>query len=210
MLAKVLRIAPMVCILTIATAHAAAAEKRKIQIGSTLDNLQTAYAGEMNAHTRYLAFADKAQQDGYGQVASLFRALAASEQIHANNHAAAIRGLNGTPQEAPEEPKVQSTKENLRFVTDGERWERSYLYPAYTKKARAEGHEQAATSFAWANISEAGHAVLCTEALNHLENMKEGSGTWQVCQVCGFVEKSVTTDKCSACSSPKDKYVPVS
>ena len=57
----------------------------------TLDNLQAGFNGESNAHARYLAFAEKADQEEYGEVASLFRAAAKAEEFHAANHAAVIK-----------------------------------------------------------------------------------------------------------------------
>jgi rubrerythrin len=198
--------------LSVMIAAPLAAAKTKtppVSVGTTLDNLQTAFAGETNAHARYLAFSEKAQAEGFGEMASLFRALAASEQIHANNHAAVIRTLGGTPREVAENAAVQSTRENLRVVIDAERWERSYMYPAYITKAAAEGNEDAVRSFTLASISEAGHAVLCTQALNNLDNMKASSKTFQVCSVCGFVEESARPS-CRACASPREKFVQVS
>ena len=80
---------------------------------TTLDNLQTGFNGESNAHSRYLAFAEKADQEGYGEVASLFRAAAKAEEVHAANHAAVIKKMGGTAQAKIETPVVKSTKENL-------------------------------------------------------------------------------------------------
>jgi rubrerythrin len=65
---------------------------------TTLENLQAAYNGESNAHSRYLAFAKQASLEGYGEVASLFRAAARAEEIHASNHAAVLRMLGAVPQ----------------------------------------------------------------------------------------------------------------
>src|SRR5437660_10583560 len=64
---------------------------------NTVAQLQTAYNGESNAHARYLAFAQKADQEQYGEIASLFRAADKAESIHATNHAAVIKKLGGTP-----------------------------------------------------------------------------------------------------------------
>src|ERR1035441_8687898 len=64
----------------------------------TLNNLQTAFNGESNAHVRYVAFADKADKEGYGEVASLFRAAAKAEEVHAANHAAVIKKMGGIAQ----------------------------------------------------------------------------------------------------------------
>ena len=79
-----------------------------------MQNLETAFNGESNAHARYLAFAEKADQEGYFQIASLFRAAARAEEIHARNHEVEIKKLGGTAQAKIEKPDVKSTKENLR------------------------------------------------------------------------------------------------
>lgn len=104
---------------------------------TVLDNLQTAFNGESNAHARYLEFAAKADQEGYGSVASLFRAAARAEEIHAANHAVVIRRMGGTPQANIEKPAVKSTAENLAVAIQGETYERDVLYPDFLKQARA-------------------------------------------------------------------------
>src|SRR5450756_995798 len=85
---------------------------------TTLDNLQAGFNGESNAHSRYLAFAEKADQEGYGEVASLFRAAAKAEEVHAANHAAVIKKMGGTAQAKIETPVVKSTKENLDALAE--------------------------------------------------------------------------------------------
>lgn len=70
-------------------------------LAQTLENLQTALNGERNPHLRYLAFAEKADQEGDGAVASLFRAAAAAEAVHGDNHEQVIRQLGGTPNLRP-------------------------------------------------------------------------------------------------------------
>src|ERR1035441_9669706 len=81
---------------------------------TTLDNLQTAFNGESNANARYLTFAKKADEEGYGEAASLFRAAAKAEEIHASNHAAVIRQMEATPVAHIEETIAKSTRENLQ------------------------------------------------------------------------------------------------
>lgn len=94
---------------------------------TTLDNLQTAYNGESNAHARYLAFAAKADQEGCGEVASLFRAAAKAEKVHAAKHSEVIKKLGGTPTAKIETPVVGSTKENLEAAVNGESYERDHV-----------------------------------------------------------------------------------
>src|ERR1019366_4174424 len=97
----------------------------------TLDNLQAGFNGESNAHARYLAFAEKADQEGYGEVASLFRAAAKAEKVHSANHAVVIKEMGGTAQAKIETPVVKSTKENLEAAIKGESYERDTMYPEF-------------------------------------------------------------------------------
>ena len=178
---------------------------------STLDNLQTAYNGESNAHARYLAFAAKADQEGYGGVASLFRAAAKAEEVHAANHAVVIKTLAGTPTAKIENPAVGSTKENLEAAIKGESYERDTMYPEFLKQARAEGNRDAVQTFNYAKTAEAEHAKLYTDAVNDLSKLKGSKAKdYYVCTVCGYTTKQMNFSKCPSCFSHKDKYEKVS
>ena len=107
--------------------------------GSTLDNLQAAFNGESNANAKYLAFSKKAAEEGYGQVASLFKAAARAEEIHAANHAVVIKKLGGVPKADVKTPEVKTTSENLKVAISGETYERDTMYPEFLAKARKDG-----------------------------------------------------------------------
>lgn len=173
---------------------------------TTLQNLQAAYNGESNAHARYLAFAKKADQDGYAQAASLFRAAARAEQIHAANHAVVIKKLGGTPEAKIETPAVKSTKENLEAAVKGETYERDVMYPEFLKQARAEKNTDAIQTFNFAKSAEAEHAKLYSGAAADPEKMKAKGVTYEVCTVCGYTVPKVDFSKCPSCFSPKEKY----
>lgn len=177
--------------------------------GKTLDNLQAAFNGESNARARYLAFAKKADADGYAPVASLFRAAARAEEIHAANHAAVIRKLGARPEARIEEPAVGSTRENLAAAIKGESYERDSMYPDFIKVARAEGQKGALESFNNAKMAEGEHANLYAKALDKLDTAVGPAVTYYVCTVCGFTTTKVDFAKCPACFSPKDKYIAV-
>jgi len=113
---------------------------------TTLENLQAAFNGESNAHARYLAFAEKADQESYGEVASLFRAAAKAEEVHAANHAVVIKKLGGIPEAKIDTPVVSSTKENLEAAIKGESYERDTMYPEFLKLARSERNRDAVES----------------------------------------------------------------
>jgi rubrerythrin len=177
----------------------------------TLDNLQTAFNGESNAHARYLAFAEKADQEGYGEVASLFRAAAKAENVHSANHAAVIKKMGGTPQAKIETPVVNSTKENLEAAIKGESYERDTMYPEFLKQARAENNRDAVQTFNYAKMAEAEHAKLYSESLNNLPNLKGSKAKdYFVCTVCGYTTTKVDFSKCPSCFTHRDKYEKVS
>jgi rubrerythrin len=195
-------------LLLITAAIAAHATQSSPTRDRTVENLQTAFNGESNAHARYLAFAVKADQQGYGGVASLFRAVARAEKIHAANHLAEIQKLGGSAQAKIDSPEVKSTKENLEVSIRGERYERDIMYPDFYKQARAVGNNDAFRTFNYAREAEAEHAKLFEEAYSNLDNMR-GKTTYYVCTVCGFTTTNLDFAKCHTCFSAKEKFVAV-
>ncbi len=176
----------------------------------TLENLQAAFNGESNAHARYLAFAQKADEEGYGQVASLFRAAARAEEIHAANHAEVIKKMGGAPTADIQKPEVKSTRENLEAAIRGESYERDTMYPDFLKVARQERNRDAIQTFNYAKTAEAEHARLYGNALQNLDSMKgAGKGTYYVCTICGYTTTKLDFAKCPSCFNPVDKYVQV-
>lgn len=177
---------------------------------STLDNLQAAYNGESNAQQRYVAFAKKAQEEGYATVANLFRATARAEEIHAKAHAEVIRKLGGTPKADLQNPEVKSTKENLEAALKGESYERDTMYPEFIKVAKADQNLDAMRSFNHALAAETGHAKLYKEAIDNLDQWKSAKKEFYVCAVCGNTVVKVDFEKCPVCFMPKDKYEKIS
>ena len=176
-----------------------------------LEHLQDAFNGESNAKARYEAFAKKADTEGYASVASLFRAAARAEGIHAANHAVVIRKLGAEPTATVKTPEIKNTADNLKAAVDGETYERDKMYPLFIKDARAAGDADAVRTFNFALSAEGEHAKLYAEASDRLPSLKGvKSGTYYVCTVCGFTTTQLDFTKCPACSSPKDKYVTVS
>jgi rubrerythrin len=177
----------------------------------TVANLQAAYNGESNAHARYLEFAKKADSEGYGEVASLFRAAARAEEVHAGNHAVVIKKLGATPTAKIETPVVKTTKENLEAAIKGETYERDNMYPEFIQQAKAVRNIDAVRTFNLAKTAEAEHARLYTEAVNNLPKLK-GTKTkdYFVCSICGFTATKIDFTKCPSCFEPKEKYTSVS
>jgi rubrerythrin len=175
---------------------------------STLDNLQEAFNGESNASHRYMAFASKADMDGYGQIASLFRAASKAEEIHAHNHADVIGKLGAEPRAHIETPIVKSTRENLQAAMDGEIYERDRMYPPFVEEARASKCPEAVRTFNYALKTEAEHANLFGDALKHMDKMKRKT-SYYVCTVCGYTVQSLNFLKCLVCGHSKADYIQV-
>jgi rubrerythrin len=171
----------------------------------TLDNLQAAYNGESNASARYLAFAEKADKEGYGQVASLFRATSKSEGIHAANFAKHIKALKAEPKADIKKPEVKSTKENLEAAIKGESHESDALYPGFIAQAKADNIKGAVMALTGAQKTEAEHARLYKDALANLSSWKNGKKDFLVCDVCGYTTVDFSLKKCPVCHSPRSK-----
>lgn len=160
----------------------------------TMDNLRGAFAGESQANRRYLAFAKKAEQEGYPQAARLFRAAAEAETVHAHNH---LRIMGG----------IKSTQENLQEAIGGETFEYKEMYPGYINTAAAEGNKEAGWSFNVANKVEEIHAGLYRKAADALKAGKDVPKVdYYVCRVCGNTVEGSPPDKCPICGAPKTAF----
>jgi len=188
----------------------ASAEPKPNPEATTLDNLQAAFNGESNAHARYIAFATKADEEGYEGVASLFRAAARAEEVHANNHAEVIRKLGAEPKADVKKPEVRATAENLQAAIEGESYERDTMYPEFIAKARKDRDKDALQTFTLAKVAEAEHAKLYAAALENMTSWKSGKKTFWVCSVCGYTTLALEGEKCPSCFSPKEKFEKIS
>ena len=176
---------------------------------ATMTNLQAAFNGESNAHARYLAYADEADKEGYAGAASLFRAAARAEQIHAANHAAVIETFGGSPDAKLESPAVMSTSENLAAALKGETYERDEMYPSFIRQAKSDGASEALDTFYLALAAEVEHAKLYADALANLESMTVRR-VFYVCPTCGFTSADPNVDPCPTCATPKERFEQVS
>jgi rubrerythrin len=164
-------------------------------MSKTIEDLKTAFAGESQANRRYLAFARQAEEEGYPQVAKLFRAAAAAETVHALSH---LRAMGG----------VGSTADNLRAAVGGENYEVDTMYPPFIKDAEEEGNKKAYTSFKWAWEVEKVHASLYAQALELMETSgREADGPdYYICPVCGYTHEKGAPDKCPVCGTPGKRF----
>jgi rubrerythrin len=155
----------------------------------TEGNLQEAFGGESKANRRYLFFADKADKEGFPQVARLFRAVAEAETVHARSHFSAMDG-------------VGSTKENLMAAVSGEFHEFTRMYPPFIVKAEEERNARAQRSFEYANEVEQIHHGYFEETLGKIKQGQQPKDeVYFVCQVCGNTVAGAAPEKCPVCGA---------
>jgi len=173
----------------------------------TLRNLQAAYEGESNAHAKYASFSVKADAEGLHGAASLFRAVARAEQIHANTHARAIRQLGAEPTATIHPIHAKSTLENLNEARSGERYEIDSMYPEFIREAKGHNNTAALLSLEWALEAEKTHARLFSEAVAVLDSGWLIAGrTFYVCSACGYTSETPESDRCPTCNLLWEKF----
>jgi rubrerythrin len=156
----------------------------------TLKNLKDGFVAESQAHQRNLAFAMKAEQEGYRQVARLFRAVAEAEGVHAFNH---LRLLGG----------VSETQENLETAFERENLASS-TYPQFIKEANEEANAHVAMIFSYSRDVERGHAKLYEKALQNM--LADESTEYYVCGICGYISDGVIPEQCPICGAPRERF----
>ena len=156
----------------------------------TLKNLKAGFVAESQAHLRNLAFAMKAEQEDYAQVARLFRAIAEAEAVHAFNHFRLLGAVSGT-------------QENLESAFERENLAGN-VYPQFIREANEENNTSVAKTFSYARDVERGHAKLYKKALAHM--MAEEETEYYVCRVCGYVSDNILPNVCPICGAPQEKF----
>jgi len=161
-------------------------------MSKTEQNLKEAFAGESQANRKYLAFAKKADEEGYPQAARMFRAAAAAETVHAHNHLRALKGIG-------------PTAKNLQEAVAGETHEFKNMYPGMIEAAKAEGNKEAERSFNYANEVEKVHAALYQKVADNLDKKGENYPYW-VCPVCGYTSEKEHPERCPVCNAKGDRF----
>jgi rubrerythrin len=165
-------------------------------MSTTVDDLKDAFAGESQANQKYRAFAAKAEQEGFSNIARLFRTTAEAERIHAAGHLGALNGIG-------------STADNLAAAISGETYEFESMYPPMLARAEAEGHK-AKRMFGYAVKAEAVHAELYAKALEAVRQGKDLAETnFYLCPVCGHIEFGPPSAACPICGAAASKYVQI-
>lgn len=160
----------------------------------TEEDLKAAFAGESQAHMRYLIFAQKAEEEGYPNIARLFRAISFAEQVHATNHFRALGDLG-------------SSADNLDAAIGGETFEVEEMYPAYDAVAELQGEKGARRSIRYALEAEKIHAAMYSKAKEAVKSGKDLEvGQIYICEVCGYTGEGEPPDRCPICGATKDKF----
>ena len=131
----------------------------------TLDNLKAAFAGESQANRRYLYFAQKADVEGYNDVAAVFRSTAEGETGHAHGHLEFMEAVGDPATGLP----IGGTSDNLKASIAGETHEYTDMYPGMARTARDEGFDEIADWFETLAKAEKSHAGRFQRALEALD-----------------------------------------
>ena len=158
----------------------------------TANNVHKAYVEEAKAHVRVLKFAERAEDDGFPQIAHMFRAVAVSERIHAGRHYGLLEG------------GVGDTDENLGRAFHSETGIAEVEYRRMLAEAHEDGEKVAALIFSQARDVEESHAGLYKRAMNHV--IWERSTTYQICSVCGYVADGGAPDNCPVCGADRSQF----
>jgi rubrerythrin len=137
----------------------------KLKGTKTEQHLKDAFAGESQANRRYLYFAQKADVEGYNDVAAVFRSTAEGETGHAHGH---LEFLEEVGDPATGEP-IGTTEQNLKASIAGETHEYTDMYPGMAKDARAEGFDEIADWFETLAKAEKSHAGKFSKTLESLK-----------------------------------------
>jgi rubrerythrin len=161
----------------------------------TKANLEAAFAGESQAHMKYKIFADKAEEEGYPEVARLFRAISYAEQVHATNHFKQLQGIG-------------DTASNLGAAIGGENYENTEMYPAFSAVAKMQEEKGAMLSIHYALEAEKIHEAMYGEAKSLVENGQDRQAQpVYICPICGYTVIGDPPAKCPVSQTSKDKFV---
>jgi rubrerythrin len=164
---------------------------------ATQENLKAAFAGESQANRKYLSFSQKADEEGFKNIARLYRATSLAEEIHARRELSAMGGIG-------------STAENLKGSIEGETEEFTEMYPKFVEEAKKEGKSEAAIIFTHAMKAEEVHAGLYKRALEAVLAGKDIEGAEVfLCPVCGNVEIGKAPERCPICGVAGKNFIRV-
>ena len=174
----------------------------------TAENLRSAFGGESQAYQRYLVWGKKAKKDGYPNVATLFKAIAYAEEVHAGNHFQALSNIDGDFLVASGAGfGIGSTSDNLEGAIAGENYEIEQMYPSFHLVAKDQQENDAIRSFHYALEAEKIHSTLYSEAKEAVDAGRDYDMEYvSICEVCGHTVKDDTPENCPICGAPKENF----
>jgi rubrerythrin len=159
----------------------------------TDENLQEAFASESQAYVRYSLFAAIAEQEGWPEVARLFRAAAEAELVHSRNHFSAMGGLG-------------PSKSNLLAAATSEQSAITAMYPGFLDQAKIDRNEGARISFEYALQAEKGHNKIFEKAYQSFKEKQQISvEKYSICSVCGSLFVGGAPASCDVCGNGAGK-----
>ena len=184
-------------------------KERTDAAATTIENMQTAYKGERTASAKYEAFSKKAEQEGYHNIALLYNAVAAAENIHGNNHKAVIEDAGTTVPIITPDFKLKTTKENLSEDINGEAYEAKTMYPNFLHTAELADNQIAHLSLTYAMKTELKHKYFFEQALGDINSntLQSLPSKYFVCPVCGNTYATNPPKHCDFSFTEREKFI---
>ncbi len=179
---------------------------------TNLENMQAAYKGETTASAKYAAYSQKAEEEGYHEIAMLFQAASKAEGIHAANHRAVLAQAGQSVPDFEPEFSVNSTEENLKDAIEGETYEVTTMYPEFITNANKAENQLALISLNYAYKTEQKHKAFYEKALAALENDNVESlpSVYYICPTCGNTYENEAPQRCGISMTSGDKFIEIS
>lgn len=177
----------------------------------TIKNMKDAFTGETTANAKYAAFSKKAEEEGYTEIAMLFKAASGAEQIHANNHKVVLQRMGEEIPTVTPEYEVGSTIENLKNAIEGESYKFNTMYPNFIKDANAAGNYMAQISLTYAYKVEQKHRDFYIAALKALEdgNVSSLASVYYLCPTCGNTYATTAPARCEISMTDSKLFIKV-
>jgi rubrerythrin len=174
-------------------------------------NMQDAFKGETTASAKYAAYSKKAEEEGFHEIAMLFKAASKSEKIHASNHNSVLAEAGQKVLVITPEFTVKSTKENLKDAIAGESYEVSTMYPEFMTNANTAGNQLALVSLNYAYKTEQKHKVFYEKALAALESntVKSLPTVYYICPTCGNTYDTTAPKRCGISMTSSEKFIKI-
>jgi len=175
----------------------------------TIKNMQYAYKSEITATAKYEAYSKRADLDGYHNIALLYNAVSAAENIHSINHLAVLNDAGATIPFVKPEFKVKSTKDNLKDDINGESFEAKTIYPYFLKTAEEANNQIAVLSLTYAMKTEQKHKFFFEQALGDINSNTLNSlpSMYFVCPACGNTYSTASPRHCDFSLTDGNQFI---